>query len=34
VDEAIAPGDNITDYCTLYDRMCRAVNESEPLGAF
>ncbi len=34
VDEAIAPGENVTKYCTLYDRMCRAVNESEPLGPF
>jgi len=34
VDEAIAPGGNVTDYCTLYDRMCRAVNKPEPLGAF
>jgi len=34
VDEVIAPGDNVTNYCTLYDRMCRAVNKPEPLSAF
>jgi len=34
VDEAIPPGTNVTNYCTLYDRMCRAVNKPEPLGAF
>lgn len=34
VDEAIPPGANITNYCTLYDRMCRAVNKPEPLSPF
>ncbi|MCK4394767.1 aldo/keto reductase [Candidatus Bipolaricaulota bacterium] len=34
VDEAIPPGGNITNYCTLYERMCRAINKPEPLGAF
>ncbi len=34
VDEAIEPGGHITNYCTLYDRMCRAVNTGEPLGPF
>ena len=34
VDEIIPPGENVTKYCTLYDRMCRAVNKPEPLGAF
>ncbi len=34
VDEVIPPGTNVTDYCTLYDRMCRAVNKPEPLGPF
>ncbi|MGD8240205.1 MAG: aldo/keto reductase, partial [Armatimonadota bacterium] len=34
VDEIIPPGENVTRYCTLYDRMCRAVNTGEPLGPF
>jgi len=34
VDEVIPPGGNVTNYCTLYDRMCRAVNKPEPLSAF
>ena len=34
VDDVIPPGTNVTDYCTLYDRMCRAVNKPEPLGPF
>jgi len=34
VDEVIPPGTNVTNYCTLYDRMCRAVNEPEPLRPF
>ena len=34
VDEIIPPGANVTDYCTLYDRMCRAVNKPEPLSPF
>jgi aryl-alcohol dehydrogenase-like predicted oxidoreductase len=34
VDEVIPPGRNVTSYCTLYDRMCRAVNKPEPLSAF
>ena len=34
VDEIIPPGGNVTNYCTLYERMCRAVNESEPLRPF
>lgn len=34
VDEAIPPGANVTNYCTLYERMCRAVNKPEPLGPF
>ena len=34
VDEAIAPGANVTNYCTLYERMCRAVNKPEPLSPF
>ena len=34
VDEIIPPGGNVTNYCTLYERMCRAVNEPEPLGPF
>ena len=25
IDEIIEPGGNVTNYCTLYDRMCRAV---------
>jgi len=34
VDEIIPPGTNVTKYFTLYDRMCRAVNQGEPLGPF
>jgi hypothetical protein len=34
VDEIIPPGENVTEYFTLYKRMCRAVNEGEPLGPF
>jgi len=34
VDEIIPPGGNVTNYCTLYERMCRAVNKPEPLGPF
>jgi aryl-alcohol dehydrogenase-like predicted oxidoreductase len=34
VDEIIPPGANVTDYFTLYRRMCRSVNEGEPLGPF
>jgi len=34
VDEVIPPGGNVTSYCTLYDRMCRAINEGEPLAPF
>ena len=34
VDEIIPPGANVTNYCTLYERMCRAVTKPEPLGPF
>ncbi|NLJ35167.1 MAG: aldo/keto reductase [candidate division WS1 bacterium] len=34
VDQIIPPGGHITNYCTLYKRMCRAVNKPEPLGPF
>ncbi len=34
IDEIIAPGANVTNYCTLYDRMCRSVNTPELLGPF
>lgn len=34
VDEVIPPGGNVTNYCTLYERTCRAVNKPEPLGPF
>lgn len=34
VDEIVPPGTNVTNYCTLYERMCRAVNKPEPLGPF
>lgn len=34
IDEIIPPGTNVTNYCTLYERMCRAVNKPEPLGPF
>lgn len=34
VDEIIAPGANVTNYCTLHERMCRAVNKPEKLGPF
>ena len=34
VDEVIPPGENVTNYCTLYERMCRSVNKPEPLGPF
>lgn len=34
VDEILPPGTNVTQYCTLYDRMCRAVNKPEKLGPF
>ena len=34
IDEIIPPGENVTNYCTLYERMCRAVNKPEPLGPF
>ncbi|MCK4231453.1 aldo/keto reductase [candidate division WOR-3 bacterium] len=34
VDEVIPPGSNVTNYCTLYERMCRAVNKPEPLNPF
>ena len=34
VDEVIAPGGNVTNYCTLYERMCRAVNKPERLSPF
>jgi len=34
VDEVILPGTNVTQYMTVYDRMCRAVNEPEPLSPF
>ncbi|MGI5817814.1 MAG: aldo/keto reductase [Armatimonadota bacterium] len=34
VDEIIPPGEALTEYFTLYRRMCRAVNEGEPLGPF
>jgi len=34
IDEILPPGANVTNYCTLYERMCRAVNKPEPLGPF
>ncbi len=34
IDEIIPPGGNVTNYCTLYERMCRAVNKPEPLSPF
>ncbi len=34
VDEIIEPGGNVTNYCTLHERMCRAVNTPEKLGPF
>ena len=34
VDHVIPPGTSVTDYCTLYDRMCRAMNKPEPLSPF
>jgi aryl-alcohol dehydrogenase-like predicted oxidoreductase len=34
IDAIIPPGANVTNYCTLYERMCRAVNKPEPLSAF
>lgn len=34
IDEIIPPGTNVTNYCTLYERMCRAVNKPEKLGPF
>jgi hypothetical protein len=34
VDGIIPPGTNVTSYCTLYERICRAVNKPEPLGPF
>lgn len=34
VDEIIPPGTNVANYCTLYERMCRAVNKPEKLGPF
>ena len=34
VDEIIPPGETVTDYFTIFKRMCRAVNEGEPLGPF
>jgi aryl-alcohol dehydrogenase-like predicted oxidoreductase len=34
IDEIIPPGANVTNYCTLYERMCRAVNKPEKLGPF
>lgn len=34
IDEIIAPGEAVTNYFTVYTRMCRAVNTPEPLGAF
>jgi len=34
VDEIIPPGENVTNYFTLYDRMCRSTNTPEPLGPF
>jgi len=34
IDEVIPPGETITNYCTLYERMCRAVNTPEKLGPF
>jgi len=34
VDDVIPPGAHVTDYCTLYDRMCRAINKPEPLSPF
>ncbi|MEA3402322.1 MAG: aldo/keto reductase [Armatimonadota bacterium] len=34
VDEIIPPGEAVTNYFTLYERMCRAVNKPEPLNPF
>jgi hypothetical protein len=34
VDEIIPPGENVSDYFTLYRRMCEAVNEDKPLPTF
>lgn len=34
VDAVIPPGGYVTNYCTLYERTCRAVNKPEPLGPF
>lgn len=34
VDEIIPPGGNVTEYFTLYRRMCEAVNENKPLPTF
>ena len=34
VDEIIPPGGNVTNYLTLYGRLCRAANRPEPLGPF
>jgi len=34
IDAIIPPGGNVTNYCTLYERMCRSVNKPEPLGPF
>lgn len=34
IDEIIPPGENVANYFTIYDRMCRAVKEDIPLPAF
>ncbi|NCO41759.1 MAG: aldo/keto reductase [Armatimonadetes bacterium CG_4_10_14_3_um_filter_66_18] len=34
VNEILPPGENVTNYCTLYERMCRSVNKPERLGPF
>ena len=32
--DVIPPGESVTSYFTIYDRMCRSVNTPEPLGPF
>ncbi|MFO7948338.1 MAG: aldo/keto reductase [Armatimonadota bacterium] len=34
INEIIPPGKNVASYFTIYDRMCRAVQEDIPLPAF
>ncbi|HUS80020.1 MAG TPA: aldo/keto reductase [Armatimonadota bacterium] len=34
IDEIMPPSSNLTNYMTTYERMSRAVNTPEPLGAF